>query len=225
MTAKTRKEIQQLIKAVRQDYGAFIDDAELSLLSRWASNDDCSAADALRDIIGRAEAAQRCPVPDNEIKLFIIHVIKEHRSAQDIGKLAPAIVEGRSKVAKTLRKRRHEFMRQVRQNRVSPNEFEETQRRLAQIEGDLVEAQRAGPPSFRSDKNGSRARTEFMQGVSKLVNDITGFWMDNEVAAVASVVLGRVIDAEQVRNANRETTRAGRCPKTPYRRIHKKSKR
>jgi hypothetical protein len=217
MTGKTKKEIKELIKTVRKDYGAFISDAELCLLGRWINN-DYSAVDALQDISDRAGKVHGS-LTDKEIKELIVHTIEEHRAAEIVAKEAAKVIKGRREVAHLLPTRRRQLSRQYAQKQIPAEGFREAQARLAGIEADVAEARGAGAPSVRSDRDGSRVRQEFLKGLSRLVHDITGRWMDEAVASIAGVVLDREIQAEQVRNANRETTRSGRKktvkPKAP----------
>jgi hypothetical protein len=208
MTGKTKKEIEELIKTVRKDYGAFISDPELSLLGRWINNAH-GAVDALQDVSDRAGKVHGS-LTDKEIKELIVHVINEHRAAEVIAREAAKIIKGRREVADLLPKHRRQLSREYSRGRVPAEGFRKAQTRLAGIEADVAEARGAGAPSARSDRDGSRMRQEFLKGLSRLVHDITRWWMDEAVASIASVVLDREIQAEQVRNAHRETTRTGR---------------
>lgn len=60
------------------------------------------------------------------------------------------------------------------------------------------------PPRIRSDHDGSRARAYFMRDVSGYVCNVTGKWLDVQVAVLAQVAFGvddDVVGAETVRKA------------------------
>jgi hypothetical protein len=61
------------------------------------------------------------------------------------------------------------------------------------------------PRRVRSDKKGSRARTLFIRTVSAAVRDLTGRWLDKQVAVIAQIAFDvEDIDIETVRSARRE---------------------
>jgi hypothetical protein len=58
-------------------------------------------------------------------------------------------------------------------------------------------------PRVRSDRGGSRARTYFIRDVSNCVHDITGRWMDEQVAAITEIAfdMNDTISIDSVRKA------------------------
>jgi hypothetical protein len=58
-------------------------------------------------------------------------------------------------------------------------------------------------PRVRSDRGGSRARTYFIRDVSNFVHDITGRWLDEQVAAITEIAFDMhdTISIESVRKA------------------------
>ena len=60
-------------------------------------------------------------------------------------------------------------------------------------------------PRVRSDRNGSRARTYFMREISGYVRDLTGRWLDEQVATITEIAFDkRDIDVDTVRKARSE---------------------
>jgi hypothetical protein len=67
-------------------------------------------------------------------------------------------------------------------------------------------------PRVRSDIDGSRARTLFMQKLSDWVHDDTGEFLDEQVGIITEIVFGTpdIISADAVRSARRQKTRKPR---------------
>ena len=63
-----------------------------------------------------------------------------------------------------------------------------------------------------SGKGGQRVRTLAIRHLSRLAHDHTNQWMDKQVAALATLVLGSEINTETVRNVRRPTSRKARKP-------------
>ena len=72
-------------------------------------------------------------------------------------------------------------------------------------------------PTVRSDRNGSRARTLFMQDVSACVHDdLTGELLDEQVGIISEIVFNTpdIISAEAVRHARAQKVRKARRQKS-----------
>ncbi len=56
-------------------------------------------------------------------------------------------------------------------------------------------------PGVRSDQNGSRARTYFIREVSGGIRDLTGKWLDKQVAVITDIAFntGDIISVDSVR--------------------------
>jgi hypothetical protein len=58
------------------------------------------------------------------------------------------------------------------------------------------------PPLVRSDEKGSRVRTYFMRDLSASVHDITGRWLDEQVAVITELAFGgEGVSSDAVRKA------------------------
>ena len=60
------------------------------------------------------------------------------------------------------------------------------------------------PPRVRSDRNGSRAKTYFIREVSGFIHDITGRWLDEQVAMIAAIAFNADVSSDAVRKARSE---------------------
>ena len=60
------------------------------------------------------------------------------------------------------------------------------------------------PPRVRSDHNGSRAKTYFIREVSGFIHDITGRWLDEQVAMIAAIAFNTDVSSDAVRKARSE---------------------
>ena len=60
------------------------------------------------------------------------------------------------------------------------------------------------PRRIRSDRNGSRARTYFIQDLSGFIHDTTGRWLDEQVAIITAIAFNTDISNDAVRKARLE---------------------
>ena len=80
-----------------------------------------------------------------------------------------------------------------------------------------LDAMITSQPTVRSDRNGSRARTLFMQDVSACVHDdLTGELLDEQVGIISEIVFNTpdIISAEAVRHARAQKVRKARRQKS-----------
>ncbi len=58
-------------------------------------------------------------------------------------------------------------------------------------------------PRVRSDQNGSRARTYFIRDLSALLHEVTGKWLDEQVAVITEIAFNTddIVDIDSVRKA------------------------
>src|SRR5262249_28048918 len=98
-------------------------------------------------------------------------------------------------------KERRFIRRAISRGRMSPKDDIRRRTRLKQLNQNDVDST---PAPVRSSKSGSRIRTFFMRELSAAVHEDGGSgWMDEQVAAIASMVFECEIDKEQVRNTRR----------------------
>lgn len=178
-----------------------INEDELFALSRWVDN-EYGALRALNEITARADALDG-PIPSEEIQLFVRIAVTLPSIAEAQSGYTAAIGKSRRRLQHLVSKERSGLQRDIRDDRITPDSAAERVARLKEA-GKALKS--ASAPLIRSDRKGSRGRTLFLRDLSALVRDLTGRWMDSEVAAIASAVLGCPIDTEQVRNTNRASS-------------------
>jgi hypothetical protein len=193
----TRRQLKSLIKEIRGE-DIMLDQASDAILSRW--EDDNHALDALKDILARAEKANGAiNVLDAVAFIKLVLRIKSYSEIadRDFAKL----VKLRREIKRTLPKERAQLTRAFRKRRISLKDFIKRATELDQMALDSPLQ-----PPVRSSKGGSRVRTLFMRELSAAVHDDGGCGcMDDQVAAIASMVLECDIGPEQVRNARRRS--------------------
>jgi hypothetical protein len=191
----TRRQLKSLIKELRGE-DIMLDQASDAILSRW--EDDNHALDALKDILARAEKASGAiNVLDAVAFIKLVLRIKSYSEIAD--RDFARLVKLRREIKRTLPKERTLLMRAFRKRRISLKDFI---KRTAEL--DHIEPDSPLQPPVRGSKGGSRVRTLFMRELSAAVHDDGGGrWMDDQVAAIASMVLECDIGPEQVRNARR----------------------
>jgi hypothetical protein len=190
----TRRQLKSLIKELRGE-DIMLDQASDAILSRW--EDDNHALDALKDILARAEKASGAiNVLDAVAFIKLVLRIKSYSEIAD--RDFARLVKLRREIKRTLPKERAQLTRAFRKRRISSEDFIKRATELDQMALDSPLQ-----PPVRSSKNGSRIRTLFMKELSAAVHEGAGLWMDDQVAAIASMVLECDIGPEQVRNARR----------------------
>jgi hypothetical protein len=176
----TRRQLKSLIKEIRSE-DIFLDQASDAILSRW--EDDNDALDALKDILARAEKANGASnVFDAIVFIKLVLSIKSYaeKTDQDWARL----VKLRREIKRNLPKERSRLTRAFRKRRISP---QCAIKKVAEFDRIVVDST---PPPVRSSKNGSRIRTLFIRELSAAVHDdCDAGWMDNQVAAIASMAL------------------------------------
>ena len=190
----TRRQLKSLIKEIRGE-DIMLDQASDAIQSRW--EDDNHALDALKDILARAEKASGAiNVLDAVAFIKLVLRIKSYSEIAD--RDFARLVKLRREIKRTLPKERAQLTRAFRKRRISSEDFIKRATELDQMALDSPLQ-----PPVRSSKNGSRIRTLFMKELSAAVHEGAGLWMDDQVAAIASMVLECDIGPEQVRNARR----------------------
>jgi hypothetical protein len=187
----TRRQLKSLIEEIRRE-DIFLDQAGDAILSRWG--DDDAALDALKDILARAEKANGATnVFDADAFIHLVLGIKSYAEKTD------TLIKLRREIKRRLPKERTLLMRDLRKRRISLKDFN---KRTAEL--DHIEFGSPLQPPVRSSKGSSRIRTLFMRELSAAVHEDLGCgWMDEQVAAIASMALQCEIDKEQARNARR----------------------
>jgi hypothetical protein len=192
----TSRQLKGLIEDI-QKVDLLLNNLDHAVLDRWENDDQ--ALDALRDILACAETIQG-PTDAFEIGAFIKLVLKIKRYAErtdrDSAVLAKLDREKKRVLAETWKVLSKAFARKIRLPPMA----------VAKTLADLYEGEDATSPQLpvRSNRNGSRIRTLFMRELSLAVHDDFGVgWMDNQIAAITSMVFESEIDAEHVRNARR----------------------
>jgi hypothetical protein len=189
----SRRQLEKLIDKIRQE-NISLDEAYAAILKRW--RDDERAIDAVRDILARAEKTYGA-TNESDVAAFIQFVLTIKWYAERTDRGSAEIVKVRREIKRRLPKERTLLMKSIRRRRIS---LKDAIKRLTELDqSDLDSPQ----PPVRSTKSGSRIRTLFMGELSAAVHEDGGVWMDEEVAAIASMVLECDIDSEQVRNTRR----------------------
>jgi|SRR5215831_4192915 len=190
----TRRQLKSLIAEIRRE-DITLDQASDAILSRWENDED--ALDALTDILARAEKANGAiNVLDAVAFIQLVLRIKSYAEITDRG--SAELVKIRREIKRGLPKERTLLMRAIRKRRISPKDAIKRMTELDQIDLDSPLQ-----PPVRSSKGASRIRTLFMRELSAAVHEDGGLWMDDQVAAIASIVLECDIDSDQVRNTRR----------------------
>ena len=193
----TRRQLKSLIAEIRRE-DITLDQASDAILTRW--EDDDHALDALKDILARAEKANGAiNVLDAVAFIQLVLTIKSYaeRTDRDFARLVKISREIKHYVPKE----RSFLARAIRKGHISPKDAIKRMTELNQLNRVDVDST---PPPVRSSKNGSRIRTFFMRELSAAVHEDGGSgWMDEQVAAIASMVFECEIDKEQVRNTRR----------------------
>jgi hypothetical protein len=191
----TRRQLKSLVKEIRSE-DIFLDQASDAILSRWENDND--ALDALKDILARAEKSNEA-INVLDVVEFIELVLRIKLYAEKTDRDWPRLVKLRREIKRKLPKERSRLTRALSKGRIL---LQYAIKKMEEFDRMVVDS--TPPPPVRSSKNGSRMRTLFMRELSAAVHDDCGAgWMDDQVAAIASMVLECEIDKEQVRNTRR----------------------
>jgi hypothetical protein len=193
----SRRRLKTLINEIRQE-DISLDAVDVAILNRWCGDD--RAMDALRDILARAEKTSEI-ISDSDVAAFIQFVLTIKSYAQKTDSASAEIVRLRRELKRHLPKERTLLMRAIRKPRISYEARKEAIMRMTEL--DQMDSMSQAQPPVRSNKNGSRTRTLFMKELSAAVREDANLWMDDQVAAIASMVLECDIDSDQVRNTRR----------------------
>jgi hypothetical protein len=191
----TRRQLKSLIKEIRRE-DIMLDQVSDAILNRWENHDD--ALDALKDILARAEKTNGA-INVLDVLAFIQLVLWIKWYAEKADEDFASFVKLRRERKRYLLKERSLLAKAIRKDRISSKDAIKMIMEVNQINVDSTR------PPVRSIKNGSRIRTLFMKELSTAVHDDIGdgVWMDEQVAAIASIVLECDIDSDQVRNTRR----------------------
>jgi hypothetical protein len=190
----SRRRLEKLIDEIREKSAA-LDEVYVAVLKRW--RDDERAIVALRDIIARGEKAYGVTT-ESDVAAFIELVLKIRWYAEKTDRDSAELVRLRHEIKRFLPKECTMIMRALRKRRIS---FEDAKKRMMKL--DQMDGEPRLQPPVRSSKNDSRIRTLFMKELSDALHENGALWMDEQVAAIASMVLECEIDSEQVRNTRR----------------------
>jgi hypothetical protein len=190
----SRRQLEKLIDEIRQE-DVLLEETYPAILKRWRDNEQ--AIDALRDILARAEKANGT-INVLDVVAFIQFVLTIKRYAEKTDGGSAEIAKLHREIKRNLSKERTLLMRAIRRHRIS---LEDAIKQLTEL--NQINLQSLPQPPVRSSKGGSRIRTLFMRELSAAVHEDGGVWMDELVAAIASIVLECDIDSDQVRNTRR----------------------
>ena len=191
---------------------AALSEDERAILQRWLG--DCRANEVWGIIFARAEKNDGSgPSMDDAIS-FIGVILTVKSASERESELIPRLTElqaGREKALANLRKKIAEKIMGLPENELVPF----LGWALNKLRG--LDPMVMSRPRVRSDKNGSRARTLFMQDVSACVHDdLTGELLDEQVGIITEIVFDTpdIISADAVRNARRQKDRNARRQKS-----------
>ena len=183
---KTRKRLRELLSNIVMNDWGWLNDTDIAVLCRFQTDDN--ALNALATIVTRITAKEASATEETAVRDLVSFVLFARHGAEQVN-------QDSRKAA--------DLHRQA--NLLRPAVW----RRLGKLPPEVAakEMERLRPPNIalpiRSDKDGSRVRTLFCRDFSNLVHDLTGYRMDEEVAQIASAVLDRTVELEQVRQARR----------------------
>jgi hypothetical protein len=192
----TRRQLKSLIEEIRRK-DITLDQAGDAILRRW-ENDEY-ALDALKDILARAEKANGA-INVLDAVAFIQLVLRIKSYAEITDRDSAKLVKLRREIRHYVPKERSFLARGIRKGGISP---EDVAKRMTEL--DQLALDPPLQPPVRSSKGDSRIRTLFMRELSAAVHEDGSGWMDDQVAAIASMVLECEIGPEQVRNARRRS--------------------
>jgi hypothetical protein len=193
----SHRQLKTLINEIRQE-DISLDDVDVAILNRWCGDE--RAIDALRNILARAEKINVI-INESDVAAFIQFVLTIKSYAQKTDSGFAEIARLRRKRKRLLPKERTLLMRAIGKPRISYKAREQAIKRITELD-EMDSVSQAQPP-VRSNKRGSRIRTLFMKKLSAAVHEDANLWMDDQVAAIASMVLDCDIDSDQVRNTRR----------------------
>ncbi|MFZ1190023.1 MAG: hypothetical protein WAO16_13705 [Pseudolabrys sp.] len=186
-------------------------------LQRW--QDDKGANEplkALGEIVSQMEKTARAAGeiigPDYQIEMaaFLIpEILTAPYDATKEDELSSDLARVRRETGRAEKKLRAKLAKRVRSEPLQ-NLSAYLKRQGAKLE--QVRVADARVAIQHSGKGGQRVRTLAIRHLSRLAHDSTNQWMDKQVAALATLVLGSEIDTETVRNVRRPTSRKARKP-------------
>ena len=189
-------------------------DAKLKL---W--QDDKEAKKPLKDlgeIVSQMEKTERAAGeivgPDYQIEMaaFLIpEILTAPYDATKEDELSSDLARVRRETGRAEKKLRAKLAKRVRSEPLQ-NLSAYLKRQGAKLE--QVRVADARVAIQHSGKGGQRVRTLAIRHLSRLAHDSTNQWMDKQVAALATLVLGSEIDTETVRKVRRPTSRKARKP-------------
>jgi hypothetical protein len=176
-----------------------------ALLERWREHPD---AEKIWNTIRAHSEHHSGPIGINAANHFIRFILTMKYQAERESEL-----NAKSVVIAEVKKAEAEFRRKLVQNvrempdHVLPEFLEETGKRLRQRRPEETSPV-ISHSRVRSDKNGSRARTYFIREVSGFIHDISGRWLDGEVATITGIAFDMDISDDAVRRARSENKAA-----------------
>jgi hypothetical protein len=214
-TRASAHSFKTVISTLRRGYGGWgvLDPDKMKMLQDWEehprSNEIwtkiCTAAERLEDV----------PLDLAHAMDFVVFVLEAKGAAGHVDKLAAEIASLRKSYATEQERFKKKVIGHV-QDVSSPRELALILKHAAHA-AEILHRLNESPArhqALRSDHDGSRQRTLFIRDVSNLVHDLTGRWLDDEVADLTEIAFPpREITVDIVRAARRETTRAGRAPR------------
>ena len=206
-SAGKRRRYRSLISKFRENHGA-LTDADRDLLQQWEESEDAIAT--LIKIVGKIEPAKE--EEQIEAAAVIIHSVLIAR--------ADAIADDDFSREVSAKKREERRLKKVVKSKLAKAIKDASQEQLAAGVHHLTRAMEKLAKakdisdlelSIRSDRNGSRRRTLFMQSISDTVHKLTNLRLDDEVAALTEIAFpGKELSGDAVRSATRPSTRSGR---------------
>ena len=175
-----------------------LDGNDRALLNRWLVD---GRADEVWDVI-RAHAEQHDgPTGEDAAIYFIIFVLAAKQLAERENELAHDLAAKRAEREELLGDLRKSIAEKIK---TAPEDQLARWLEWAAVKLRSLPAIATSPPRVRSDRRAARAKTLFISDVSAAVQDITGKYLDEQVAIIAQIAFGvSDICADTVRKARR----------------------
>jgi hypothetical protein len=169
-----------------------------ALLERWLDHPD---AEKMWDTIRARSEQQDGPVGADAPSQFIFFILEAKLAAEKESRMNVELAAAKAEAMKlkaevtkgiAVAARRVPFEKRAKF-------LEDAAKQLQQCPPAVI-----SPPRVRSDQKGSRARTYFIRHVSGLIHDITGRWLDEQVAMITAIAFDTDVSNDAVRKIRSE---------------------
>jgi len=181
---------------------------ERRVIERWLA--DPRGGEVWRKIAAAAERHDGALLGTAEAALFTEHVLRARKAAELVSKLAADTPRIQAELAADFAKYKRSLARMI--------EGAQSPLQLAFMLAPITKVLRRAPPRsssaptpiIRSDRSGARARTIFMRDISNITHDLTGCWLDAEVAMLTDIAFDQQdVSADAVRKARHRADLTG----------------